>query len=175
LRWARQIALGVLDIHSLDLVHGDLKCHNVVIDARDNAKVIDVCSAGATHGYFWLPDEDCEPLKIHLVGLYSYLASRSYLVLVVYRPLLILSHLLLIGMEMSVDQLTELGKRRREAVGELEEGLILKLRKLSDAERQLEVMKGLSVLRGLNSTIPPLFRLPRSIVLDLQQLSIPSF
>jgi hypothetical protein len=78
-------------------------------------------------------------------------------------------------MEMSVDQLTELGKRRREAVGELEEGLILKLRKLSDAERQLEVMKGLSVLRGLKSTIPPLFRLPRSIVLDLQQLSIPSF
>lgn len=62
LKWAKEIALGVQDIHSLDLVHGDLKCHNVVIDARDNAKILDVGSGGMTHGYFWPSDANCEPL-----------------------------------------------------------------------------------------------------------------
>jgi hypothetical protein len=52
LKWAKQIALGVQDINSLGLVHGDLKCQNVVIDARDNAKLIDVCSGRMTQGYF---------------------------------------------------------------------------------------------------------------------------
>ena len=64
LKWAKQIALGVQDIHSLGLVHGDLKCHNVVIDARDNAKILDVCSGGMTHGYFWPSDADNEPLSL---------------------------------------------------------------------------------------------------------------
>jgi hypothetical protein len=58
LKWAKQIALGVQDMHSLGLIHGDLKCHNVVIDAQDNAKVLDVCSGGVTHGYFWPSDAD---------------------------------------------------------------------------------------------------------------------
>ena len=62
LKWAKQIALGVHDIHSVDLVHGDLKCHNVVIDAGDNAKLLDVASGGMTHGYFWPSDADSEPL-----------------------------------------------------------------------------------------------------------------
>ena len=64
LKWAKQIALGVQDINSLGLVHGDLKCHNVVIDARDNAKVLDVCSGGMTHGYFWPSDADNESLSV---------------------------------------------------------------------------------------------------------------
>ena len=32
------------DMYSLGLVHGDLKCHNVSIDAQGNVKVLDVCS-----------------------------------------------------------------------------------------------------------------------------------
>ena len=62
LKWAKQIALGVRDIHSLNLVHGDIKCHNVVIDARDDTKLLDVGSGGMTHGYFWPSDADNEPL-----------------------------------------------------------------------------------------------------------------
>ena len=61
LKWAKQIALAVQDMHSLGLVHGDLKCHNVVIDAQDNAKLLDVCTGGVTHGYFWPSDADNEP------------------------------------------------------------------------------------------------------------------
>jgi hypothetical protein len=34
LKWAKQVALGVQDIHSLGLVHGDLKCRNVGTNRR---------------------------------------------------------------------------------------------------------------------------------------------
>jgi serine/threonine protein kinase len=50
-------------MHSLCLVHGDLKCHNIAIDAQDNAKLLDVCSGGMTHGYFWPSDADNESLS----------------------------------------------------------------------------------------------------------------
>jgi serine/threonine protein kinase len=63
LKWAKQIALGVQDIHSLGLIHGDLKCRNIVIDTRGNAKVLDVCSGGMTHGYFRPSDANNEPLS----------------------------------------------------------------------------------------------------------------
>jgi serine/threonine protein kinase len=35
----------------------------VLIDARDNAKVLDVCSGGVTHGYFWPSEADNESLS----------------------------------------------------------------------------------------------------------------
>ena len=41
-RWAAQIAHGILKIHQTGLLHGHLRCQNVVVDHCDNAQLIDI-------------------------------------------------------------------------------------------------------------------------------------
>ena len=51
LRWAKQIALGLREIHAAALFHGDLKSYNIVIDDSDNAIIIDFGGRGGTYGW----------------------------------------------------------------------------------------------------------------------------
>ncbi|KAI1000336.1 hypothetical protein K3495_g7862 [Podosphaera aphanis] len=54
-RWARQILQGLVDIHEAGFVQGDFTLSNVVIDAEDNAKIIDINRRGCPIG--WEPPE----------------------------------------------------------------------------------------------------------------------
>lgn len=55
LRWARQAIEGVEEIHEGGFVQGDLTLSNIVIDGRDNAKIIDINRRGCPVG--WEPPE----------------------------------------------------------------------------------------------------------------------
>lgn len=50
-RWARQIIHGVADIHESGFVQGDLTLANVVLDDKENAKIIDVNRRGCPVGW----------------------------------------------------------------------------------------------------------------------------
>ena len=48
--WGLQIAEGLRDIHNANLSHVDLNSHNVVIDAYNNALIIDLSRKVRTYG-----------------------------------------------------------------------------------------------------------------------------
>jgi len=51
-RWAAQIVHGLLTIHQAGLLHGDLRCQNVVVDGCDDAQLIDLTNGkGFTEGW----------------------------------------------------------------------------------------------------------------------------
>ena len=51
LRWAKEIALGLQEIHAAGMFHMDLKSYNVVIDDLYNAIIIDFGRRGSTYGW----------------------------------------------------------------------------------------------------------------------------
>jgi serine/threonine protein kinase len=51
LLWAKQIALGLLEIHTAGMFHMDMKSSNVVIDDFYNALIIDFGRRGSTYGW----------------------------------------------------------------------------------------------------------------------------
>ncbi|KAH1283779.1 hypothetical protein KXX30_001471 [Aspergillus fumigatus] len=54
-RWARQIIQGLGEIHESGYVQGDFTLSNIVVDADDNAKIIDINRRGCPVG--WEPPE----------------------------------------------------------------------------------------------------------------------
>jgi len=54
-RWARQIVEGLSEIHEAGFVQGDFTLSNIVIDANDDAKIIDINRRGCPVG--WEPPE----------------------------------------------------------------------------------------------------------------------
>jgi serine/threonine protein kinase len=54
-RWARQIVQGLADIHECGFVQGDFTLSNIVIDDRNDAKIIDINRRGCPVG--WEPPE----------------------------------------------------------------------------------------------------------------------
>ncbi|KAF2732995.1 hypothetical protein EJ04DRAFT_440013 [Polyplosphaeria fusca] len=54
-KWARQIVEGLAEIHEAGFVQGDFTLSNIVIDADDNAKIIDINRRGCPVG--WEPPE----------------------------------------------------------------------------------------------------------------------
>ncbi|KAF2113184.1 hypothetical protein BDV96DRAFT_601377 [Lophiotrema nucula] len=54
-KWARQIVEGLSEIHEAGFVQGDFTLSNIVIDADDNAKIIDINRRGCPVG--WEPPE----------------------------------------------------------------------------------------------------------------------
>ncbi|KAI5868626.1 hypothetical protein GGS23DRAFT_40053 [Durotheca rogersii] len=54
-KWARQIVQGLSDVHEAGFVQGDLTLSNIVIDDKDNAKIIDINRRGCPVG--WEPPE----------------------------------------------------------------------------------------------------------------------
>ncbi|KAK4984882.1 hypothetical protein LTR66_008343 [Elasticomyces elasticus] len=54
-RWAKQIMQGLSEIHEAGFVQGDFTLSNIVIDAWDNAKIIDINRRGCPVG--WEPPE----------------------------------------------------------------------------------------------------------------------
>jgi serine/threonine protein kinase len=46
-RWAAQIAHGISAIHGAGLIHGDLRCENVVVDENEDARIIDISNGSA--------------------------------------------------------------------------------------------------------------------------------
>jgi len=54
MKWSAQIAHGLMEIHKHGIVHGDLRCENVVLDDYLNAKIIDIVDGtGCMEG--WCP------------------------------------------------------------------------------------------------------------------------
>jgi serine/threonine protein kinase len=54
-RWAKQIVQGLAEIHESGFVQGDFTLSNIVIDAEDDAKIIDINRRGCPVG--WEPPE----------------------------------------------------------------------------------------------------------------------
>ncbi|KAL4918159.1 hypothetical protein BDW62DRAFT_181947 [Aspergillus aurantiobrunneus] len=54
-RWARQIVHGLCEIHESGYVQGDFTLSNIVVDANDDAKIIDINRRGCPVG--WEPPE----------------------------------------------------------------------------------------------------------------------
>ncbi|KAL1956124.1 hypothetical protein VTO42DRAFT_7643 [Malbranchea cinnamomea] len=54
-KWAKQIVHGLAEIHEAGFVQGDLTLSNVVVDANDDAKIIDINRRGCPIG--WEPPE----------------------------------------------------------------------------------------------------------------------
>ncbi|RDW90459.1 protein kinase family protein [Aspergillus mulundensis] len=54
-RWARQIVHGLSEIHETGYVQGDFTLSNIVVDANDDAKIIDINRRGCPVG--WEPPE----------------------------------------------------------------------------------------------------------------------
>ncbi|KAL8933839.1 MAG: hypothetical protein Q9216_006191 [Gyalolechia sp. 2 TL-2023] len=54
-RWAKQIVHGLAEIHEAGFVQGDFTLSNIVIDERDEAKIIDINRRGCPVG--WEPPE----------------------------------------------------------------------------------------------------------------------
>lgn len=54
-RWAKQIVQGLSEIHEAGYVQGDFTLSNIVVDANDDAKIIDINRRGCPMG--WEPPE----------------------------------------------------------------------------------------------------------------------
>jgi serine/threonine protein kinase len=54
-KWARQIVQGLSDVHEAGFVQGDFTLSNIVIDEKNNAKIIDINRRGCPVG--WEPPE----------------------------------------------------------------------------------------------------------------------
>lgn len=76
-RWARQIVNGLADIHESGYVQGDFTLSNIVIDHRDDAKIIDINRRGCPVG--WEPPE-ATPLidSNHRISMYIGIKSDLY-------------------------------------------------------------------------------------------------
>ena len=59
-KMARQVAQGLSDIHEAGFVQGDFTLGNIVIDAEDDAKIIDINRRGCPVG--WEPPELVDPI-----------------------------------------------------------------------------------------------------------------
>jgi serine/threonine protein kinase len=69
-RWAAQIAHGISNIHKAGLIHGDLRCENVVVDENDDAYVADLQN-GTTWMRGWhaeLDDHDDPRRDVYSLG-----------------------------------------------------------------------------------------------------------
>ena len=56
MKWAAQITHGLLELHKIGITHGDLRCENIVLDEKLNAKIIDIVQGtGCMPGWgpFW--------------------------------------------------------------------------------------------------------------------------
>ncbi|KAM3429588.1 hypothetical protein MY4824_008164 [Beauveria thailandica] len=73
-RWARQVIHGVADLHESGFVQGDLTLANVVLDDKDNARIIDVNRRGCPVG--WEPPE-AKPLVDTNQRLSLYIGVKS--------------------------------------------------------------------------------------------------
>lgn len=76
-RWARQIVNGLADIHESGYVQGDFTLSNIVIDHRDDAKIIDINRRGCPVG--WEPPEATPLLDSnHRISMYIGIKSDLY-------------------------------------------------------------------------------------------------
>ncbi|KAM3454520.1 hypothetical protein MY3296_002977 [Beauveria thailandica] len=73
-RWARQVIHGVADLHESGFVQGDLTLANVVLDDKENARIIDVNRRGCPVG--WEPPE-AKPLVDTNQRLSLYIGVKS--------------------------------------------------------------------------------------------------
>ena len=71
----RQILEGVGFMHSMGIVHRDLKLENVLLDAHDHCKI---CDFGIAHEYEVLDGEIQVTKLTHLVGTKSYIAPEIF-------------------------------------------------------------------------------------------------
>ncbi|PYH91660.1 kinase domain-containing protein [Aspergillus ellipticus CBS 707.79] len=60
-RWAKQIVHGLCEIHEAGYVQGDFTLSNIVVDANDNAKIIDINRRGCPVG--WEPPEIAKKIE----------------------------------------------------------------------------------------------------------------
>ncbi|KAL2832918.1 hypothetical protein BDW59DRAFT_138894 [Aspergillus cavernicola] len=60
-RWARQIVHGLCEIHESGYVQGDFTLSNIVVDANDDAKIIDINRRGCPVG--WEPPEIADKIE----------------------------------------------------------------------------------------------------------------
>ena len=69
-RWAAQIAHGISIIHEAGVIHGDLRCENIVVDKDNNARIIDITDGWAYMvGWNAVPEEGRDPRRdIYSVG-----------------------------------------------------------------------------------------------------------
>jgi serine/threonine protein kinase len=76
-RWARQIVNGLADIHESGYVQGDFTLSNIVIDHKDDAKIIDINRRGCPVG--WEPPEATALLDSnHRISMYIGIKSDLY-------------------------------------------------------------------------------------------------
>lgn len=76
-RWARQIVSGLGDIHESGFVQGDFTLSNIVIDHKDDAKIIDINRRGCPVG--WEPPEATPLLDSnHRISMYIGIKSDLY-------------------------------------------------------------------------------------------------
>jgi serine/threonine protein kinase len=63
-RWAAQIAHGLAGIHRAGVVHGDLKCENIVVDENDDILIIDIADGNSnTRGWHAALDDWGDPRR----------------------------------------------------------------------------------------------------------------
>ena len=63
-KWAAQITHGVMGIHQAGVVHGDLRCRNVVVDDNDDAYIIDIIDGnGYMDGWTCTADKNNDPRR----------------------------------------------------------------------------------------------------------------
>jgi serine/threonine protein kinase len=68
-KWAKQIVSGLSEIHEAGYVQGDFTLSNIVIDADDNAKIIDINRRGCPVG--WEPPEITAMIEgLQRIGMY---------------------------------------------------------------------------------------------------------
>jgi serine/threonine protein kinase len=76
-RWARQIVQGLADIHESGFVQGDFTLSNIVVDHKDDAKIIDINRRGCPVG--WEPPEATPLLESnHRISMYIGIKSDLY-------------------------------------------------------------------------------------------------
>lgn len=76
-RWARQIVHGLADVHESGFVQGDFTLSNIVIDEKDDAKIIDINRRGCPVG--WEPPEATPLIEAgHRISMYIGVKSDLY-------------------------------------------------------------------------------------------------
>jgi serine/threonine protein kinase len=64
MKWAAQIAHGIIEIQKKGVMHGDLRCENVVIDEADNSYIIDIVDGqGGMEGWTSILDANTDPRR----------------------------------------------------------------------------------------------------------------
>lgn len=63
-KWAAQITHGIMGIHQAGIIHGDLRCSNVVVDENDDAHIIDIIDGnGYTEDWTCMADKGSDPRR----------------------------------------------------------------------------------------------------------------